>query len=167
MGTNYYIRKAIRPSKLKELKRLVTEDNIYNGTLQEALNEFQEIHVGKSSYGWQFCFDHNNGKYYDKSKESINRFLEDALADGGSFMNEYDELVSVKDFWEMVNSKKDGFNQKTNYQYELGQWERYQSNPEEFEGCLLKPVKPSDYSKEYPETITDEGLRFAYFTDFC
>jgi len=52
MGTNYYIRKAIRPSKIEELKNLTTEENIYNGKLQEALSEFNEIHIGKSSCGW-------------------------------------------------------------------------------------------------------------------
>lgn len=52
MGTNYYVRKAIRPSKLEELKKLVNPEDIYNGKLNEALEEFKEIHIGKSSYGW-------------------------------------------------------------------------------------------------------------------
>lgn len=167
MGTNYYVRKGIRLSKLKELKKLVNPKDIYNGNLQMALGEFEGIHIGKSSYGWQFCFDHNNWKYYDKTRESINNFIWNELCKGGSFVDEYGESITLKDFWEMVDSKKDGLTQETAYKLELEKWKEYSVNPKKFSNRYFKPYPPTDYSKEYPEIITDEGLRFSYSTDFC
>lgn len=167
MGTNYYVQKAIRPSKIEEIKNLVTPENLYNGKLQEAINEFEEIHIGKSSCGWQFCFDHNDWKYYDKTKESINKFISDEILKGGKFIDEYGDSITLKDFWDMVESKKDGFNLKSAYEQELKEYREYQIDPDKFKDRYFKPRCPSlDYT-DYPETITNEGLRFSYSTDFC
>lgn len=166
MGTNYYIRKAIRPSKLEELKKLVNEKDIYDGTLQEALGEFKEIHIGKSSCGWQFCFDHNNWKYYNQDKDSINAFIQKELDAGGSFVNEYGDSITLDDFWKMVDSKKDGFNQDSYYKFAVNQYNHYQSHPEEYEG-KIKPEVPYLYPQYFTELISDDGLRFANSTDFC
>lgn len=166
MGTNYYVRKGIRPSKIKELKKLVNPEDIYNGNLQEALGEFHEIHIGKSSLGWQFCFDHNNGEYYDRTRKSINNFIQHELDNGGSFVDEYGKPVTLEEFWKLVDSKKGGFTQETAYRHNLEEWKNYMPHPAFYEDRYFKPMPPTDYSKNYPETITDEGLRFASYTDF-
>lgn len=167
MGTNYYLRRNIPLPKLERLKKLVNPKDIYSSKLQEALNEFQEIHIGKSSYGWQFLFDHNNWKYYDKTKDSINQFISDELLKGGQFVNEYDEEVTLKDFWDIVESKKDGLTLKSAYEKELEEWRDYQANPTKYADRPFIPHYPRPDYIDYPETITDEGLRFSDSTDFA
>lgn len=167
MGTNYYVRRGIRPSKIEELKKLVNQKDIYDGTLQEALDEFQEIHIGKSSMGWQFLFDHNNYKYYTTSKDDINRFIQECLDDGGTFEDEYGNSITLEDFWKMVEEKKDGFTQKTYYDYALQEYEDYLLNPDKYKDRYIKPYHPTDYSSSYPEIYGEGGLRFSYSTDFC
>jgi len=167
MSTNYYLRRKICPSKLKKIKGLVTEKNIYDGTLKEALEEFHEIHIGKSSAGWQFLFNHNEEKYYSKSYASINKFLQDAIKEGGHFVDEYGKEVSLTDFWEMVDSKKEGFDLESYYQHELKRWEEYQQNPLKFNDCFCKPSKPEGYNI-YKESFSEDNwhLRFSAFTEF-
>lgn len=82
MGTNYYIRK-------KECKHC---------------DRYEEIHLGKSSFGWQFTFQYNEGEYY-RTVEGMKKWLK-----GKQIWNEYDEKISKKKFWDMIESKKDGFN---------------------------------------------------------
>lgn len=168
MGTNYYVRKAIRPSAIKKLKDLVNERDIYDGVLQEALDEYKEIHIGKSSAGWQFCFDHNNGKYYKKTYESINSFLRNVIKEGGHLVTEYGEDVSVDDFWNMVRAKKEGFDANTYYLRESEIYKDYLRHPEKYKEVNLKPAHPfiDLYDKE---TFSQDEwhLRFSDATDFC
>lgn len=160
MGTNFYIRPKIRPSKIEQIKEAVTEENIYNGNLNTLLNDFEEIHIGKSSAGWQFLFDHNNWKYY-KDKKSLCQFIKDIIDDGGTFVDEYDEPISLNEFWDLVESKKDGFDNNSYYLYEVERYKKYKENPELFKDDYFKPHYPQGYR---PEIFVD-GLRFD--TDFC
>lgn len=166
MGTNYYIVKHIRSSKLEEIKNLVTEENIYNGKLIDALNEFKKIHLGKSSVGWQFLFDHNNREYYETNKESINDFIKTELQNGGKLIDEYGEKIPIDIFWKIVDDHKDGFDLRSNYYYELERWNEYKNNPEKFKDEYSKPHKPFPDYMNFPE-VFDDGLRFAFSTDFC
>lgn len=169
MGTNYYLRRKIPLAKLKRIKDMVTEDNIYDGKLDSELNQFPEIHIGKSSAGWQFLFNHNNGKYYEKTQASINNFLKEEVARGGKFVDEYGELQDIDDFWGFVMSKKNGFDGKSYYEYEKQRWEEYQVNPEKFEDDLFKPHAPVNWNIDHPETFSDDEwhLRFSDSTEFC
>lgn len=163
MGTNYYIRKHLRPSKLKELKDLVNEESIYNGELNKALEDFKEIHIGKKSVGWRFCFDHNNWKYFNETRNSIKNFLEKEINEGGKLVDEYNVTINLKDFWDIVDNSKDGFIGESYYNYEKTRYEDYLKNPEKYKEEFFKPSKPISF----PEIITEEGLRFCNSTDFC
>lgn len=84
MGTNYYIN---------------CEDNT--------------VHIGRSSFGWQFIFQ-TNTNYYESNKLGINRFLKlhkDQLYD------EYGTNINIKDFWELVEKKRSGVNLRTYHDY--------------------------------------------------
>ncbi len=78
MGTNYYT----RINECKHCKR------------------FENIHLGKSSAGWQFSFQYNGGQYYQNIKE-MKDFLKDKI-----IKDEYDHIVTHDKFWEMVESKQ-------------------------------------------------------------
>jgi len=152
---------------MKRLKSLVTEENIYNGSLQEALDEFKEIHIGKSSVGWQFLFNHNNWKYYQPTQESINDFLQREILAGGAFIDEYGEKVSLKDFWDMVESEKDGWDLKSYSQYKLKRWNDYLEHPEKYKVKYFKPSHPVDYSSHVETFSKDKWhLRFSDSTEF-
>lgn len=66
----------------------------------EHCERYEEIHLGKNSYGWQFSFQYNGGQYYKNIKE-----MKEWLKDKRIF-NEYDEEVSYKDFWKLVRDKQ-------------------------------------------------------------
>lgn len=78
MGTNYYT----KLNECKECKR------------------YDEVHLGKSSAGWQFSFQYNGGQYY-KNVEEMKEWLSDK-----NITNEYGEDVHQDDFWEMVKDKQ-------------------------------------------------------------
>ena len=78
MGTNYYIK----------------ENEC------EKCGRHEEIHLGKSSTGWQFSFQFNGGKFY-KNVEEMKKWLQ-----GKTIKNEYGEIVSEEDFWKMVDEKQ-------------------------------------------------------------
>ena len=60
----------------------------------------EEIHLGKSSMGWQFSFQYNGGEYY-KNVPEMKKWLKTK-----SIKNEYDEEVTYEEFWDMVKAKQ-------------------------------------------------------------
>lgn len=79
MGTNYYAKINICPTCKKPE---------------------EEIHLGKSSAGWQFSFQYNNGRFYKNIKEMKKWLFNKEIE------NEYGEKVSYNDFWKMVKEKQ-------------------------------------------------------------
>lgn len=59
-----------------------------------------QVHLGKSSMGWQFNFAWNDGEFY-KTEAEMREWTK-----GRKIYNEYDEPVSYKEFWDLVDSKK-------------------------------------------------------------
>ena len=105
-----------------------------------------EIHIGKSSGGWKFLFNHNHWRYWD-SLEGLKEFL-----DSHELYNEYRESTTPEEFWDLVEAKKDGIDGK-----------QYEERWDEFHPGLPKP------SYMYSGTPTDEewfGLRFSTSTEF-
>jgi len=87
MGTNYY-------TKIKEC---------------EHCGRFEEIHLGKSSVGWKFCFNLNGKKYYQNYGE-LKDFLQDKL-----IKNEYEEVVSFEKFIELIQNKQSAKSDQSDY----------------------------------------------------
>ena len=79
MGTNYYIKKD---------------------TCQECGHTPPSIHLGKSSQGWQFSFQYNDGQYY-KNVEEMKEWTKDKI-----ITDEYERVISWEEFWEMVDEKQ-------------------------------------------------------------
>lgn len=92
MGTNYYARKAepnymVCPCCGEKIK-------IPNGAT------IKEIHIGKSSYGWTFCFQ--SSEYYRTFPEFVAFVNEHVRTGEFSIFNEYEEPVNVDDFLNMI-----------------------------------------------------------------
>lgn len=111
MGTNYYLHEDICP---------------HCGRCE------RKLHVGKSSGGWTFSF---RGYPYEFDEPKIK-----SAADWHSYLltastasdvknelrNEYDEIVTLHDFWELVADKRTEKNNHTIYmQNSTKQYERY------------------------------------------
>lgn len=84
MGTNYYaIEKSYKPNR-------------------------QELHIGKSSAGWKFCFQ---GYLYEDDYcphiQSIKDWKEYIKNNNMLIFDEYNERISSKDFWNMVEKKQE------------------------------------------------------------
>ena len=115
MGTNYYLCPIIKEEELKKLSNSLKECK----TLYELENSIHEItdykkdriHIGKSSYGWQFLFNLNIESYVPTiSRNNIDKWLTT-----GIIFDEYDNKVDRKDFWKIVDSKKDGMDYEEYY----------------------------------------------------
>ena len=66
----------------------------------EHCQRYDEIHLGKSSYGWKFCFQLNGKKYY-KNIEELKEWLKDK-----EIYNEYENPISYDKFWEIVEMRQ-------------------------------------------------------------
>lgn len=59
-----------------------------------------DIHLGKSSGGWQFSFQYNSGEFYKNVKE-MKEWLKDK-----KITDEYGDIVTHGAFWKMVKRKQ-------------------------------------------------------------
>jgi len=164
MGTNYYrIPKASEVEQRKERLKAQIEsmptapcdiertfryiDNPTDAwSLLSPWDEFIEgtnIHLGKRSSGWKFCWNFHKEKYY-KDKESLLNFIR-----SGRVVDEYGEELNVEEFitmaleWAQPNgliADEEYFNTSNHYSW--------MSNPEDY------------YDKEI------DGLRVSSSTEF-
>lgn len=152
MGINYYVvRKATEEQKEKVIS-LIKDNNfeIAKDELNELIKD-TTIHLGKSSYGWKFVFNHNNKKYYELNTKSITSFLNQ---DGIRIEDEYGKEIYLADFWKMVKEKENGLD---NEQY--------------YKKCCIEPFTVNDtkfeeYSPSYNQFYSD-GLLFELSEEFC
>ena len=137
MGTNYYAIPKWNDSKIK------------SSIVKKVMK--QGIHIGKSSCGWKFCFDHNNWKYFKQNKQSIVDFI-----NSSNIKDEYDRKITPNEFWKLVESKKDGIDNKDYFT----NWDKYNKD---VNGHVYP--KPSYIPDESDEFYVDD-LRFISATNF-
>lgn len=154
MGTNYYAVKKVSNEKKKLMIELLMEDK-YDDFDELYNSELKKIHIGKSSCGWKFLFNYNHFKFYEPTKESINNFLSN---EDVTIYNEYGDKISIDKFWEMVDLKKGGIDNK----------EYYSKYDKTFPYMMLEesiPIELLKYNAECYEFYSD-GLRFSTSCDF-
>ena len=186
MGTNVYaIRKKWRYSdfedKLSELCKNHDLDGLisYTDKIKQKM-EYEKVHIGKRSGGWKFLFNHNNWKYYDATRESINEFLMSC----DSIVNEYGDELTVEQFWkEYVEDFKEGFGGKEYAQSEINRAIAKEKGEIEDKFGFISTVSQAmhDYDMAkcrnfYEEKYDKEGnlldyskmdYRFSDSTEFC
>lgn len=94
MGTNYYS-KEYKGNRCKSCGRS---------------DEVEEKHIGKSSGGWQFCFDH----WYNEHN-SFNDWKKYLEQENVKIFDEYNREVSLNEFIEIVESKQSNKNGNDGY----------------------------------------------------
>lgn len=153
MGTNFYAIKQLPNSIKGKICELIETDR-YDEAKKLFDDNYEKIHIGKSSFGWKFIFDYNHFKYYDLNRKSINDFL---CRNDVKLYDEYGEQVSIDDFWGLVDSKKDGYDNISFYK-----------DSDTLPFLLFEELIPDDlkeYNVEAYEFYSDD-LRFASTTDF-
>jgi len=85
MGTNYYLRKP--------------EGDICTHCGRG--ESYEELHIGKSSAGWKFCFDHEGNRFnsFSEWKQIISKFPD-------KIYNEYGQKIKPEDLYEKIKSKQ-------------------------------------------------------------
>ena len=124
MGTNYYripTEEELEQRKEKLLSRIytmpMTAASVENGfryiddpkdewSSLNPWNEFVEdtnIHLGKRSMGWKFCWNFHENKYYSSKQELIDFVL------SGRVVDEYGDEIDSQEFLDMAfNWNPDG-----------------------------------------------------------
>ena len=143
MGTNYYAIPKVDDDKKKVMRDLLEENRFEE--LKAAIPP-NEIHIGKSSMGWEFLFNHNNWRYWN-SIEGLRRFLATH-----ELYDEYQSPITPREFWGLVEVKKGGLHGK---EYEE-RWDEL--HPGMRKPCHMLNGEPTD--EEW------FGLRFSTSTEF-
>lgn len=97
MGCNYYAKIKLTDELETQLIEAVKNHDFEKIKMLMPTN----IHIGKSSIGWQFLFNHNNWKYFDENIESLRYFLLNS-----EIKDEYDEVMPSEKFLAMVELQK-------------------------------------------------------------
>lgn len=138
MGTNVYFYKKVESDiKNQILEDLETCGNLPN--MKDVIDgfienhpEYNEVHIGKRSAGWQFLFAREILNFCEPNKESILNWLST-----GIIQNEYGETLTPEKFWQEY---------VVDFQYGMDYNEYYKKHPEDH------------YERAYDEIIN--GLRF-------
>lgn len=170
MGTNYY---RIKPIYKEERDRLhkALDDVLDKRGCEYELNEMleevkkdHEVHICKSSCGWQINFDHNWGKYYKPDRKS----LEDFLSEEGTWIeDEYGDKISYDEFWYMVKTHNEmPRNKWTSKTYREDKKNIWVDDSiycrDSIEKCKMMFGIDSNGETDFEV----DGLRFAVFSDF-
>ncbi len=154
MGTNYYAIQKVSKEQKKELHKLIDEE-----LFVELIDPLpKQVHLGKSSSGWEFCWNHNGWKHYKNKKELIS-FLKNSL-----IMDEYDKEISFKDFWRQTQKENrrrgDGSEVINNKEY-FTNWTKYHPDNRDSD-YAREMVSKGNFHEEY-----HFGMRFSDTTEFC
>jgi len=125
----------------------VAVDDMWNGENPwETFMDRMNIHLGKRSMGWKFCWNFHDNKYYSNKEELL------AFIRSGRVIDEYGDEIDVEEFITMALEwgEPDGLVYDKEYRMKL--WDKGT-------GTFL-------HTESYDDKIID-GLRVSSSTDFC
>lgn len=185
MGTNFYRRNILTKERKENIYNKIDEfsdylkydleKSLYPNCDYDELNDFineqeNEIHICKRSCGWYINFDHNWGKYYQPTRESLTKFLSEPNTE---IIDEYGEVYTLEEFWKEVDewnssSKRDGTELWTSKTYD--EWEKSRDPNWKIYDCTSDRNKVKDlFNIDVPYGESDfisDGLRWAVFSNF-
>lgn len=100
MGTNYFAIIKVDDSIKKQIKDAVDSDDFEKASSLIP----KRIHIGKGSVGWKFLFNHNDWQYFGKVRNGLDCI--DSFLSNCKIYDEYCDEITVKQFWDYVNSKQ-------------------------------------------------------------
>jgi hypothetical protein len=96
MGTNYFAIPKLDKGEKATLIKAIEEDNVLEARKIMPV----EVHIGKSSMGWKFLFNHNDWDYFKDEVELIQWLAHCDIR------TEYGTPVEYGEFIKMVSSKQ-------------------------------------------------------------
>lgn len=159
MGTNFYAVIPVKKRDKERAKKLI-DSNKFSEAIEVLGEMTKEIHLGKRSAGWKFLFNANLGKYYELTREGINKFF---AKNNVIIKDEYGVKFTAEEFWDNELGEKfleSGYDLESYYAdhpNEVGSYYSYtRPVPEE-----LKKYNPNKYGEFY-----SDGLRFTIAEEF-
>lgn len=190
MGTNFYAKRKVSDDTLQAIKRTV-DIMLQPATNQvrlldiEVLKELcdktlvdSDIHLGKRSAGWQFLWDHNDGKFYDLSLKGVHKFVKEEC--GNVVYDEYGDVYSWEDFIKeeigycLYQGEKywngEAYNRWV-LSVDVDKFNNTESMKRIAREYLNEPkkiiiIRDEEYESYCHDFTTKDGLRFASSTDF-
>lgn len=170
MGTNYYRIKTISKEDRENLHKKLDEVLDIRGRVYILTEEIEkvknesEVHICKSSCGWQVNFDHNWGKYYQPNRKSLEAFLSEPNT---WIEDEYGDKISYDDFWKFVKEHNENpRNRWTSKSYREDKNNMWVDDSiycrTDIEKCKMMFGIDSNGETDFQV----DGLRFAVFSDF-
>lgn len=108
MSTNYYLKRTPTEEERKKAKDLIDQQD-YDAAIAYLCDLTEELHVGKSSYGWKFSFQiaENGLDMGDKdlTRKNVYEVISDYLKRGYELIDEYEDKVSLSELIDLVESK--------------------------------------------------------------
>ncbi len=162
MGTNFYCRRIPTQDQLNEIADLVC-----NQQIDDAIDKLHEvnkqIHICKRSGGWQIGFDHNNGEYWQPTRESVNAFISQSDI---IIFDEYKKEYTVEEFWDAIDEhNRDPYN-------DWDSMKDIQNQMKFDDSCFIcwsdiRKVEEMFGIKTNVNDFYNGGLCWNVFTDFC
>lgn len=110
MGCNYFLVNKNEIKILEKVNILLEKEKAYFFICHP-----MKIHLGKSSGGWQFCFNDNNWKYYSSRLDMIY-----AWTMKYQIVDDFDNKITFKEFWDIVKKSKNQMFDEQNCRYVNG-----------------------------------------------
>lgn len=108
MSTNYYLKRTPTEEERKKAKDLIDQQD-YDAAIACLSDMSEELHVGKSSYGWKFSFqiaeDGLDMGDKDLTRKNVYEVISDYLKRGYELIDEYEDKVSLSELIDLVESK--------------------------------------------------------------
>lgn len=160
MSTNFYLIRRAPRSKKQELIDLIENDHLTEA--REVLSEIcteTNIHLGKRSGGWQFCWYLNDEKYYGASEKDIRAFINNEVrTHNAQIVDEYGAVFTEDQFWneEIGPCLREGISIVDNGYY-CNNYSWRDDAPD-----LFKKYSANIYG----DFISEDGLKFS-INEFC
>jgi len=162
MGTNFYCKRIPTQEQLNEIADLVV-----NRTIDEAIDKLhevnKEIHICKRSGGWQVGFDHNNGEYYQPTRQSLEEFLSQP---GIVIIDEYKKEYTYEEFWKEIDEHNADPYNDWDSKKDIHEQMKFDNSLFICWGDISRVKKMFNIDTTYND-FYNGGLRWNVFTDFC
>lgn len=154
MGTNFYVKIKLTEAQKKSINEYLSKDDYKSA--RDILDNTNDIHIGKHSYGWKFLWNVNNFKYFGKSKKEMFDWLKDK-----DIIDEYDKHYTFDQFIKRIRITEG---------YDLESY--YKDNPDSYPDFSYFYTIPIEFPSkglninQFCEFYLDD-CRCTCYTDFC
>lgn len=129
---------VMEPSSIKREFQMTKEDTWDSESPWDQFLDGTAVHLGKRSYGWKFCWNFHNNKYYSSKEELIQFVL------SGRVVDEYGEEMDPQEFLDMAFKwgEPDGLVVDEEY-FNKNERNNWMSNPSDYYDKIIDGLRVS------------------------